>query len=69
LSLLLETRKASGLTQEEIARRMGKPQSYMSKCQSGERRIDAVELWAICRAMGVPLSEFSKKLEEVLEGW
>jgi transcriptional regulator with XRE-family HTH domain len=43
---LREARKLAGLTQEEAARRLGKPQSFVSKCESGERRVDFVELLA-----------------------
>ena len=44
LQKLREARQDAGLTQEEVARRLGKPQSFVSKCESGERRVDAVEL-------------------------
>jgi transcriptional regulator with XRE-family HTH domain len=43
---LREARKSAGLTQGEAARRLGKPQSFVSKCESGERRVDFVELLA-----------------------
>jgi transcriptional regulator with XRE-family HTH domain len=48
----------AGLTQTEAARRLGKPQSYVSKCESGERRVDVVELKALARIYGVPLKYF-----------
>ncbi len=34
----------SGLTQEEVAEKLGKPQSYVSKSEAGERRLDITEL-------------------------
>jgi transcriptional regulator with XRE-family HTH domain len=46
LERLRAARKRSGLKQIEVAQRLGKPQSYVSKCESGERRVDAVELAA-----------------------
>ena len=52
------TRKASGLTQEEVAARMGKPQSFISKSVSGERRMDLVEIVAFCAAIDKPVTEF-----------
>lgn len=49
LSLLKKARLESGLTQVEVARRLGQPQSYVSKCESGERRVDVVELKKFAR--------------------
>jgi transcriptional regulator with XRE-family HTH domain len=47
-----------GLTQAEIAERLGETQSFISKCERGERRLDIVETRAFCRAMGVNFVEF-----------
>lgn len=44
LSRLREAREAAKLTQTQVAEKLGKPQSYVSKVESGERRIDPVEL-------------------------
>ncbi len=44
LEQLKAARKAAGLTQVQVATALGEPQSFVSKCESGERRIDAVEL-------------------------
>lgn len=44
LNLLRQARKEAGLTQVEVAKKLGKPQSFVAKCESGERRIDIVEL-------------------------
>lgn len=41
---LREARKEKGLTQTEVASTLGKSQSYVTKCESGERRVDIVEL-------------------------
>ena len=41
---LRRAREDCGLTQAEVARRLGRPQSYVSKSESGERRVDVVEL-------------------------
>lgn len=40
---------AAGLTQAEAAERLNKPQSFVSKCEAGERRIDVIELLEYCR--------------------
>lgn len=44
LSQLRNARIESGLTQKEVAKRIRKPQSYISKSESGERRLDITEL-------------------------
>jgi len=47
-----------GLSQAAAARELGKPQSYISKCESGERRVDVIELVDLARLYGVPLTYF-----------
>jgi len=68
LEKLREARRTAGLTQDEVANRLGKhaTQSFVSKCERGERRIDIVELRAFCRAIGVSFSQFSVQLDELL---
>jgi len=44
LKRLREARVQAGLTQVEAAAALRKPQSFVSKCESGERRIDVIEL-------------------------
>ncbi len=51
-------REQAGLSQEEAARRLGRGQSFVSKCESGERRVDVVELKAFARIYGVRVSLF-----------
>ncbi|MGH7508973.1 MAG: helix-turn-helix domain-containing protein [Gemmatimonadales bacterium] len=41
---LKEARRRSGLTQAQAAKALGQPQNFVSKCETGERRIDAIEL-------------------------
>lgn len=55
---LREARELAGLTQTEAARRLGKPQSFISKCETGERRLDVVELNAFAKLYGTTLSFF-----------
>jgi transcriptional regulator with XRE-family HTH domain len=50
--LLVVGRTAAGLSQEEVARRLRRPQSFVSKYESGERRLDVVELIEIAEAIG-----------------
>jgi transcriptional regulator with XRE-family HTH domain len=65
-SLLRSIRTEAGLTQTDVARRLKQPQSFVSKYESGERRLDVLELREVCRAIGVPLPEFIKSLEQAL---
>jgi transcriptional regulator with XRE-family HTH domain len=51
-ALMIAVRKAAGLTQSELARRLRKPQSFVAKYEGGERRLDVVEFVAVVRAIG-----------------
>ena len=55
LKRLREHRLAKGLTQVAVAKALGKPQSFVSKIEHGERRLDPLELKAIARLYGVSL--------------
>jgi transcriptional regulator with XRE-family HTH domain len=63
-SLLRKVRRELGLRQVDVARLLGEPQSFVSKFESGERRLDLPELEQICKAMGVALSDFIRRYEE-----
>lgn len=56
--LLRQSREAAGLTQEQLAEKLGQGQSFVSKFERGERRLDVVELNVICQAIGISLVEF-----------
>jgi len=62
--LFREFRKKAGLRQVDLADRLGKHQSYVSKYESGEKTLDILEAKEICEALGVRLSDFIKQLEE-----
>ena len=66
LRLLRKTRQSVGVTQEELATRLDETQTFISKCERGERRIDVIELRKFCEALGIPLSKFVRDLERVL---
>ena len=51
--LLAEARKKQRLTQAKVAERLGKPQSYVSKYEAGERRLDVVEFLDVAKAIGI----------------
>jgi transcriptional regulator with XRE-family HTH domain len=61
--LLREVREEAGLSQEALAGRMGLTQGYVSKLEAGEIRPDFVRVWQMCRAVGLPLDEFVRRLE------
>ena len=61
LQALREIRKEAGLTQAEVAARFGTHASFVSKCESGERRIDVVELGQFCRLYGTTIAAFAKR--------
>lgn len=56
-------RKAQGVSQSDLADRIAETQSFVSKCERGERRIDVVELAIFCRAIGVSFIDFIKQIE------
>ena len=58
LERLRAARLEASLTQEEVARKIKKPQSYVSKCESGERRVDVVELERFAKLYEKPFSYF-----------
>ncbi len=58
LRRLREARLAAGLTQVQVADKLHQPQSFVSKCESGERRVDVVELMEFARLYRKELSDF-----------
>jgi len=55
---LREARRQANLTQEQVAKRLKRPQSFVSKCESGERRVDVVELAALAKLYRKPVDYF-----------
>jgi len=56
---LRKARKDAGLTQVEVARTLSRPQSFISKVESGERRVDFVELQYFAKLYRKPLTFFA----------
>lgn len=64
--LLVAQRKAQGLTQADVALRIGRPQSFVAKYEGGERRIDVVEFLTVARALNAdPKSLFFAFVEKL----
>jgi len=61
--LLVEARDAAGLTQVELARRLDRPQSFVSKYENGERRLDVIEFMAVTGALGIEPRSILEALE------
>lgn len=66
LELLRRAREDKGLTQADLAERLEETQSFISKVERGERRIDIVELRAFCQAIGIGFSTFISRIDKAL---
>ena len=66
LTALRESRESRGLLQAELAERLDTSQSYVSKCENGERRLDVIELRNWCVALGVRFPDFAVELDKRL---
>jgi transcriptional regulator with XRE-family HTH domain len=64
LRLLRQKRQDAGLTQLQLARALKTSQSFIGKCERGERRIDVLELQAFCRVLGIELQAFMVELQK-----
>jgi transcriptional regulator with XRE-family HTH domain len=62
-ALLRQIRVEAGLKQTDMAARLEQSQSFVSKYESGERRLDLLELRAICAAVGLSLRQFVHRFE------
>jgi transcriptional regulator with XRE-family HTH domain len=60
--LMIKARKAAGLTQHQLAKRLHKPQSFVAKYEGGERRVDVVEFIEICKAIEADPNKLLKVL-------
>jgi transcriptional regulator with XRE-family HTH domain len=65
-SILTSLRNDLGLRQIDLARKLGRPQSFVSKYESGERRLDLLEINEICIALHISMSEVVARVEQEL---
>ena len=63
---LVAARKEAGLTQQELASRLDKHQSFVSKFERSERRLDILEFITVCRALGVDTYSIISEVEDSL---
>ena len=54
---MVKARKAAGLTQAEVAERIGQPQSFIAKVEGGERSLDVVEFVAVATVIGLDMAK------------
>ena len=65
--LLVAARRKAGMTQEEVALKLDRPQSFVAKYEGGERRLDVIEFISVARAIGTDPHRMFRAL--VREGW
>jgi len=65
--LLVSLRTEAALRQVDLAERLGKPQSFVSKYESGERRLDLIELHAVCKALDISVVTLAQRFEKALK--
>lgn len=65
--MLKEARDAADMTQQKLAAKLGKPQSFVAKYEAGERRLDVVELVRVLRALDRSPAEFVAALEQAIK--
>ena len=66
LRLLKKARESAGITQVQLAERLGQTQSFVSKIERGERRLDIVQLRTILKEFKMSLPKFVEQFESVL---
>lgn len=64
LHLLRQVREEAHLRQGDVAKALGTTQAYVSKYELGERRLDLLDLSAVCDATSIPLLDFVKRFQE-----
>ena len=67
LALLRTARQETGMRQVDLADLLRQPQSYVSKYESGERRLDLLELRQVCNALDISLEAFIRQLESAFD--
>jgi transcriptional regulator with XRE-family HTH domain len=62
-TILRQIRQEANVRQIDLAEKLAKPQSFISKYESGEQTLDFLEVKEVCEALNVSLYDFIKKLE------
>jgi transcriptional regulator with XRE-family HTH domain len=61
--VLVQARRDAGLTQVALAKKLGRPQSFVSKFARGERRLDVAEFLDVARALGIDAARIISNIE------
>lgn len=61
--LLIDARRKAGLTQDDVAKKLGRKQAYVSKYELGQRKLDVIEFLSIAEAIGIDPIQIIKKLK------
>ena len=64
VAIVVEARKAAGISQRELAESFGQPDAFVTSYETGERLLDVGEFVAACRAIGVDPCEVLKKVSD-----
>ena len=67
IDCLRAARQKAGVTQVELASELDTDQSYVSKYERAERRLDVIEVRAICKSLGITFSDFIASFERELK--
>ena len=68
VAAVVDMRKRAGLTQRELARRVGREQNFVARVETGQRRLDLIELVQICQACGTsPEDEVQRLIRKVVK--
>ena len=65
--LLREVRIAAQITQVQLAKKLGQSQSFVSKYECGDSRLDIIQLRTVCCVLGITLADFVARLEGMLQ--
>ena len=68
IGFIASVRKAAGITQVELAARLGRPQSFVSKVERGERRLDVIEFCQVAEALGRGPGEMLQEFLDLKHG-
>ncbi|MBA4783820.1 MAG: helix-turn-helix transcriptional regulator [Rhizobiales bacterium] len=65
ISLLIEARERAGLTQTELAEKIGEYQSFVARLESGQRRVDVVEFLELAEVLGFDAEESLRNIQKI----